>query len=96
MLDRGIIKELPWMEYLKPQPDFEVEEAKKWANENPETLEAQTAKEWAEEKSSNAENSIAYMENIDGTQVKKTIEGYTQNAEQGEGTIWQRIQDAKK
>jgi hypothetical protein len=96
LLDRGLIKELPWMEYLKPQPDFEVEEAKKWANENPETVEAQTAKEWAEEKSSNAENSIAYMENIDGTQVKKTIEGYTQNAEQGEGTIWQRIQDAKK
>jgi hypothetical protein len=96
LLDRGIIKELPWMEYLKPQPDFEVEEAKKWANENPETVEAQTAKEWAEEKSSNTENSIAYMENIDGTQVKKTIEGYTQNAEQGEGTIWQRIQDAKK
>jgi hypothetical protein len=96
LLDRGIIKELPWMQYLKPQPDFEVEEAKKWANENPETVEAQTAKEWAEEKSSNTENSIAYMENIDGTQVKKTIEGYTQNAEQGEGTIWQRIQDAKK
>jgi hypothetical protein len=96
MLDRGLITELPWMQYLKPQPDFEVEEAKKWAEENPETVEAQTAKEWAEEKSSNAENSIAYMENIDGTQVKKTIEGYTQNAEQGEGTIWQRIQDAKK
>jgi hypothetical protein len=96
LLDRGIISELPWMQYLKPQPDFEVEEAKKWAEENPETLEAQTAKEWADEKSSTTENSIAYMENIDGTQVKKTIEGYTQNAEQGEGTIWQRIQDAKK
>ena len=96
LLDRGLITELPWMQYLKPQPDFEVEEAKKWADENPETVEAQTAKEWADEKSSNTENSIAYMENIDGTQVKKTIEGYTQNAEQGEGTIWQRIQDAKK
>jgi hypothetical protein len=95
LLDRGLITELPWMQYLKPQPDFEVEEAKKWADENPETVEAQTAKEWADEKSSNTENSIAYMENIDGTQVKKTIEGYTQNAEQNESTIWQRVKKAK-
>jgi hypothetical protein len=36
------------------------------------------------------------MENEDGHQVKKTLEGYEQNAEQSERTIWQRIQDAKK
>jgi hypothetical protein len=31
-----------------------------------------------------------------GNQVKKTKDGYTQNAEQNEGTLWQRIQDSKK
>jgi hypothetical protein len=36
------------------------------------------------------------MENKDGHQIKKTLDGYEQNAEQSERTIWQRIQDAKK
>jgi redox-regulated HSP33 family molecular chaperone len=35
------------------------------------------------------------MENVDGQQIKKTIEGYTQNAEQNESTIWQRVKKAK-
>jgi hypothetical protein len=31
------------------------------------------------------------MENVAGEQVKKTLDGYQQNAEQGESTLWQRI-----
>ena len=36
------------------------------------------------------------METVDGHQVKKSKDSYQQNAEQGDSTIWQRIQDAKK
>ena len=108
LLDKGIIKELPWMAYMKPEADFAVEEAKKWADEHPETIEAVEAKEWADEKILTAgiderpgdylpENQVSWMEHDEhGNQVKKTKDGYTQNAEQGEGTLWQRIQDAKK
>ena len=104
LFDAGLISELPWVSYII---DDAAEEAKKWAEENPETVEAQEAKEWAEEKILTAglderpgdyipEGGVTYMENVAGQQVKKTIDGYTQNAEQGDGTLWQRIQDAKK
>jgi hypothetical protein len=37
LLERGVIKELPWLTYLKPQADFTedeaAEEAAKWAQE---------------------------------------------------------------
>ena len=87
LLEKGVIKELPWMQYLKPKEDY-VDEA------------AEEAAKWAEEqrtKNSDIANpeGIGYMENIDGHQVKKTIEGYTQNAEQNESTIWQRVKKAK-
>ena len=87
LLEKGVIKELPWMQYLKPKEDY-VDEA------------AEEAAKWAEEqrtKNSDIANpdGIGYMENVDGQQVKKTIEGYTQNAEQNESTIWQRVKKAK-
>jgi hypothetical protein len=100
LLDKGIIKTLPWLEYIKPQADFVDEaavEAKKWADENPETEEAEKAKEWADERITTNTDDITWMEHDDqGNQIKKTKEGYQQNAEQSERTIWQRIQDAKK
>ncbi len=106
LLEKGAIKQLPWEEYLKPQADFTdeaAEEARKWAEENPSTEEAEKAKEWAEEKLDErpgdyvSENQITWMEHDgQGNQIKKSKEGYTQNAEQSERTIWQRIQDAKK
>jgi len=96
LLEKGIIDKLPWMDYIKPKADFVDEaavEAKKWAEENPETEEAEKAREWAEEKSTQ----VSWMEHDEnGNQIKKTKEGYLQNAEQSERTIWQRIQDAKK
>ncbi len=99
LLDMGIINHLPWEDYLKPQADFAVEEAKKWADENPTTEEAQEAKEWADEHQDERPGDYlptSWMENVDGHQVKKTKDTYTQNAEQSESTIWQRLQDAKK
>ncbi len=104
LLERGVIKELPWLKYLKPKEDFVDEaavEAQKWAEEHPEAAEAKEAKEWAEEKMDERPgdyiraDGVGYMENVDGHQVKKTIEGYTQNAEQNESTIWQRVKKAK-
>jgi hypothetical protein len=96
MLERGIINHLPWEDYLKPRADFHemtdrevAEEAAKWAAEK---LEERPGDYLPDSK----KNAITWMENEDGHQVKKTLDGYEQNAEQSERTIWQRIQDAKK
>ena len=86
LFEKGVLKELPWMQYLKPQADFTndaAEEAAKWAQE-------QRIKQ-----EESIPDGVDYMENVDGHQVKKTIEGYTQNAEQNETTIWQRVKKAK-
>jgi hypothetical protein len=95
MLERGIIDHLPWEDYLKPQADFTDREAAleaaKWAQEQLEDRPGDYLSD-AESK----KNEIAWMENKDGHQIKKTLDGYEQNAEQSERTIWQRIQDAKK
>jgi hypothetical protein len=98
MLERGIINHLPWEDYLKPKADFlemtdrEVaEEAARWAAEK---LEERPGDYLSESESK--KNAVTWMENEGGHQVKKTLEGYEQNAEQSERTIWQRIQDAKK
>ena len=97
LLAKGIIDHLPWHDYLKPQADFVDEaavEAKKWADENPNTEESATAKEWAEER---GVSDVSWMEHDEqGNQIKRIKENYKQNAEQNERTMWQRIQDAKK
>jgi hypothetical protein len=97
LLEKGIIDHLPWQDYLKPKADFVDEaavEAKKWADENPDTEESAKAKEWAEER---GVSDVSWMEHDEqGNQIKRIKENYTQNAEQNERTIWQRIQDAKK
>ena len=92
LFDSGIIDTLPWEEYLKPKADFSdndaAEEAAKWAQE-------QLAKrnEQLDERPGDylPTEEVSYMENIDGKQVKTTIEGYQQNAEQGDTTLWKRI-----
>ena len=97
LLDRGIIDHLPWQDYLKPQADFMDDaaiEAKKWADENPNTEESEKAKEWAKEQGVDAD--LSWMEkDMQGNQIKKVKETYQQNAEQNEKTLWQRIQGVK-
>jgi hypothetical protein len=97
LLEKGIIDHLPWHDYLKPKADYTDEaaiEAKKWADENPNTEESEKAKEWAEER---GVADVSWMEHDEqGNQIKRIKENYQQNAEQSERTIWQRIQDAKK
>jgi hypothetical protein len=98
LLEKGVIDHLPWEDYLEPQADFQdaVSEAKKWAEENPTLEESTKAKEWADEKINPAE-SVVWMEHDEqGNQIKKIKETYTQNAEQNERTLWQRIQEIKK
>jgi hypothetical protein len=95
MLERGVIDHLPWEDYLKPKADFTdneaAAEALKWAQEQLEERPGDYLSESASKK-----NAVTWIENEDGHQVKKTLDGYEQNAEQSERTIWQRIQDAKK
>jgi hypothetical protein len=97
LLDKGIIDHLPWQDYLKPKADFMDDaaiEAKKWAEENPDTEESEKAKEWAKEQGVDAD--LSWMEkDTQGNQIKKVKEIYQQNAEQNEKTLWQRIQGVK-
>lgn len=95
MLERGLINHLPWEDYLKTKADIHeitdrevAEEAAKWA--------AEKLEERPGDYLSVSDSKIAWMENQDGHQIKKTLDGYQQNAEQSERTIWQKIQDAKK
>lgn len=96
LLERGIISVLPWTQYLKAEPDFTDNdaalEAAKWAAEQLAMHDAERPGDYITKP-----EEIGYMENVDGQQVKKIIEGgYTQNAEQNESTLWKRVQDAKK
>ena len=97
LLDKGIIDHLPWKDYIKPKADFMDDaaiEAKKWADENPDTEESEKAKEWAKEQGVDAD--LSWMEkDTQGNQIKKVKETYQQNAEQNEKTLWQRIQGVK-
>lgn len=94
LLEKGVISELPWMKYLKPKEDFVDEaavEAAKWAQEQLEKTQTLDERPGDYIKPED----ISYMENVDGQQVKKVVEGYQQNAEQNESTIWQRVKKAK-
>ena len=102
LYEKGLISELPWMASLKPAEDFvdeAVEEAAKWAEENPTTEEALKAKEWAEEQI--AEESKKKDSDLDGTrrgpsnQEEQRAVGYIQNAEQNTSTLWNRVKAAK-
>jgi hypothetical protein len=86
LFERGVIDHLPWEDYLKPKADFTDNEA------------AAEALKWAQEQLDerpgdyvSKSNEVSYIENVEGQQVKKTLDGYQQNAEQGEQTLWQRI-----
>ena len=94
LLEKGVISVLPWeVQTLKAEPDFITDneaaiEAAKWAAE-------QIALHDVERPGDYVTKPETYMERVDGEQVKKPIEGYQQNAEQNESTLWKRVQ-AKK
>jgi hypothetical protein len=92
-----------WNKMIAAAEKEAAEEAAKWAEENKEEPEAQEAKDWAEEvvttppadfpedeeskKKDQLHDQIARTINNQGEEV-----GYVQNGEQGEGTLWARIQ----
>jgi hypothetical protein len=87
LLERGVIKHLPWDDYLKPQADFSEDEA------------AAEALKWAQEQIDikKKDNDLDGESGITtDKEVQGRLAGYQQNAEQSDRTIWQRIQDAKK
>jgi hypothetical protein len=84
---KGIINRLPWEDYLRPQPDFSSNEA------------AEEAAKWAEEQLAESKKKDS---NLDGNSRRTSdqkdkirIEGYIQNAEQNDSTIWQRVKKSK-
>ncbi len=87
LLERGVIKQLPWEDYLKAQPDFSddeaAEEAAKWALEQVENKKKDSDLDGERGRTSDKES-------------QGRLEGYVQNAEQNESTIWQRVKDFKK
>jgi len=88
LFERGVIKELPWESYLKPQPDH-VDDA------------ASEAAKWIEEQrvladESKKKDSDMVGETGDATaQENQRNVSYVQNAEQTKSTLWQRVK-AKK
>jgi hypothetical protein len=86
LFERGVIDHLPWKDYLKPQADFTetdaAAEALKWAQEQMDQRPGDYVDRSKE---------VSYIENVEGQQVKKTLDGYQQNAEQDDQTLWQRI-----
>lgn len=87
LLEKGAIDKLPWEDYLKAQPDFSddeaAEEAAKWALEQVENKKKDSDLDGERGRTSDQES-------------QGRLEGYVQNAEQNESTIWQRVKDYKK
>ena len=97
LFEKGIISKLPWEDYLEPgyiSDNEAAAEALKWANEQ---IVERPGDYLPESESKKKDNSV------DGTpgqtadqENQRGLEGYQQNAEQSELTLWQRIQNAKK
>jgi hypothetical protein len=87
LLEIGIINRLPWEDYIEDRAISEDQSA------------AIEAARWAEEQ---LEESKKKDSGLDGEgrgttdqKVSGRIEGYVQNAEQNDSTIWKRVQEAK-
>ena len=92
-----------WNTMLAAAEKEAAEEAAKWAEENKSEPEAQEAKEWAQEQitpepdfppadeSKKKDELYGQTTRQDGNQREEV--GYVQNSEQGNGTLWSRIQE---
>jgi hypothetical protein len=93
LLEKGIIAELPWYQYLKPKADFEddaVVEATKWAQEQ---LEKNKEQDDSDSKKKGSDLDRESGESADSKNVREVI--YQQNAEQNKSTLWQRVKSKK-
>jgi flagellar basal body-associated protein FliL len=102
LYEKGVIKKLPWEDYLKPQADFSDDEAAaeaaKWAQEQ---LDKHTLDERPGDYIEDVESKKKDSE-LDGTSGQITSDqnfrevGYTQNAEQTQSTLWNKLKQAKE
>ena len=105
LFEKGIIKELPWEKYLKPEADFDdneaAAEAAKWAMEQIEKQKSKNSDErpgdyLSESEEIKKKDSDMVGETGSNAGQKNTlIPGYVQNAEQTESTLWQRVHKSK-
>ena len=102
LLEKGLIKKLPWEDYLKDESEIDDAEAEavKWALEQKEKRDASksdtSVDDLADPDSKKKDN------DMDGKNTgpadkegQRRLEGYVQNAEQSESTIWQRVHKPK-
>jgi hypothetical protein len=90
LLERGVIKKLPWDEYLSPVVDEQHEAAVE-------------AAKWAQEQLDKTDSSKKKDNDMDGTGRESTGQenerrisnDYIQNAEQNKSTLWQRLKNIK-
>ncbi len=105
LFERGVIKELPWEKYLKPEADFDdneaAAEAAKWAMEQLEKAKSQNLEERPgdylpdSEEAKKKDSDMVREAGTDTDQKNTLISGYVQNAEQTESTLWQRVHKIK-
>lgn len=92
LYDSGAITKLPWEDYIKPMADFTDDdaaaEAAKWAQEQ---VEKKASEEDSKKKGSDVDGEGRQTaDNSTSGEV-----GYTQNAEQNQSTLWNKLQQAK-
>jgi hypothetical protein len=92
LYDSGAITKLPWEDYIKPIADFTDDdaaaEAAKWAQEQ---VEKKASEEESKKKGSDVDGEGRQTaDNSTSGEV-----GYTQNAEQTQSTLWNKLQQAK-
>ena len=92
LFEKGVIKKLPWEDYIKPVADFSddeaAEEAAKWAQEQ---IEKNTNEEIKKKDSELDGESGQTTSDQDPREV-----GYQQNAEQNQSTLWNKLKQAKE
>lgn len=92
LYDSGVISKLPWEDYVKPVADFTddeaAKEAAKWAQEQ---LEKKSSEEESKKKDSDMDGEG--RQTADNSASGEV--GYTQNAEQNQSTLWNKLQQAK-
>jgi hypothetical protein len=90
LLERGVIKKLPWDDYLSPVVDEQHEaavEAAKWAQEQLDKTDPSKKKD----------NDLdgASRESTGKENERRISNDYIQNAEQSKSTLWQRLKNIK-
>jgi len=84
LLEAGKINQLPWLEYLEPEADYQ--------DEDPDAVEAAR---WAQEQLEKSKKKDSDLDGETGVNAdqkeSRSLTGYIQNEEQNQETLWERI-----